>query len=112
MNCEQCNGDGDLWEVSAHQTDEPCPRCGGTGKEPQGARFIAYITVYRGTGRPDMGRIKACESGDLWDADPMAAHDGAAVVGVFDSRADACQALNEFERQNTEVDGGGYTQWM
>ena len=71
-------------------------------------KWVAYIKVYC-SGRPSYTCV--CPGSSLEEADPMAAHDGAVVVGVYDSPTEANDALERYWSENVEVDEDGYSQW-
>lgn len=81
--------------------------------------FIAYISVYRGSGRPDrpvVQQVPALVAADgdwaaLEYADPCAAHDGALPLGVFHTWEEANECAQDAWESLTEVDSRGYTQW-
>ena len=72
-------------------------------------KFVGYITTYRGTGRPDRSVVR--EGEDLEVIDPMAWHNGAWVVGVFDTLEAAEEAVHEAWVAYVTTDDDGYTQW-
>lgn len=71
-------------------------------------KWVAYIKVYW-TGRPSYTCV--CPGSSLEEADPKAHHDGAVVVGVYDSPTEANDALERYWSENVEVDEDGYSQW-
>ena len=78
-------------------------------------KYVAYITKYRGTGRPNAPCIRRLpdeyEGNPIEAVDPMAAYDGARNVGVFDTFEEADAALESYWNNMVVEDDHGYTQW-
>ena len=107
--CAECGGE--VWDDEGIQ----CVEC--REKENAPGCFVAYVPTFRGTGRPSDVRVKQLPQ-DITDpgaalqwADPMAAHDGAVVVGFYPTRETAESEGQEYINDHTEVDDAGYLQW-
>ena len=68
-------------------------------------QYLAYITKYEGTGRPNEQCVCAIEdSQTLRDVHPTVFHRGALVVGRFPTEDEAWQAVKTFWAEHTAAD--------